>query len=69
MVKRSFVVCMIGVLTHVKAAIQTNGLWTGHDHCEPSNIGICYKNGIPESKTRERELKAAMGIDGIPSNW
>ena len=69
MVKRTFVVCMIGLLTNVDAAIQTNGKWTGHDHCEPSNVGICYKNGIPVSKTRERELKAAMGIDGIPSNW
>ena len=69
MIRKSFAAGMIGVLTSVQAAIQTNGLWTGHDHCEPGSIGVCYKNGVPTSNIREREFTAAMGVDGNPTNW
>ena len=45
---KTFTASIIGLLTHVQAAIVADGPWTGHDFCEPSDIGVCYENGVPK---------------------
>ena len=45
---KTFTTSIIGLLTHVQAAIVADGPWTGHDFCEPSDIGVCYENGVPK---------------------
>ena len=71
--QRTFAVGIIGLLSQVKAAIVADGPWTGYDWCETSDIGVCYENGVPKSQSRQRELEAAMGVEGHtntdPSLW
>ena len=74
MISKGFTVSILGLLTQVQAAIVADGPWTGHDFCEPSDIGVCYENGVPKlSASRQRELDAAMGVEGAtntdPSLW
>ena len=73
MIQKTSTASIIGVLTRVQAAIVADGPWTGHDFCEPDDIGVCYENGAPVSESRQRELNAAMGVEGAtntdPSLW
>lgn len=58
-----FAVALLMTHVSVRAAISTDGLWTGKDW-EQSDVGYRYTNGVPNSADYEtnRRIKAPIAL-------
>jgi len=63
-------IAALALMSHVRAGIQTDGIWTGVDYYkESAKIGI--KNGVPYSKDSDmtRRINSAMTVDGNAEDY